>query len=549
MDLQDTYLMDWSISPSSGDWMLILAAVVALCLLCGKAVNGSRWMEEHRISAWGPVIFVRTKAGLGLLDDLARPKLFWRFLASVGVPLVVAGMLYFMAILLLTSYMVLKEPPLPSNYNAPRNILLIPGVNQYIPLVWGWIALLVTMVVHEFAHGILCRVEGVRVKSMGLAFLLFPIAAFVEPDEDELFGREEKGRRVAAQATRGGRIRILSAGVISNFLVAGLAMALFFGPVIGAISPLDRVVVADVMAGSFAETAGLVKGMTVQEVDGHQVVDLDSFYRELSSSSLLSIGDGGGDGEAEIALDGRSTKGIMVSGTFSEGAARRAGMPERLLITNLDGHTIASLDEFRSYMNATLAGQDLSIGTDHGTYHVTLDGREDGSGLIGVMISGEAVNMGGATFQIFPARSFLEILKAIPSAGIWGFNMLLGLPFSGIPGVTSDGFAGFSGEIAHFFEPTGWALPLGGKIFWIANLLLWVGWINLYAGLFNCLPAVPLDGGHISRDLIGGLMERIFAKERAESMTSTVVTFLAWLIFSSLLFVILAPYLAHGIPS
>jgi hypothetical protein len=91
-------------------------------------------------------------------------------------------MAYFLILVLLMAYLMIQEPPQPSNYNAPRNILLRPGLNEYIPFVWGWIALFVTMVVHEFAHGILSRVEGVRVKSMGIVTILVaPIAAFVEP--------------------------------------------------------------------------------------------------------------------------------------------------------------------------------------------------------------------------------------------------------------------------------------------------------------------------------------------------------------------------------
>jgi len=123
----------------------------------------------------------------------------------------------------------------------------------------------------------------------------------------------------------------------------------------------------------------------------------------------------------------------------------------------------------------------------------------------------------------------------------------MGLPFSGIPGFTEMGFPGFSGWITQLFEPVGWAEPLGGNIFWIANFLFWVGLINLYAGLFNCLPAVPLDGGHIFRDLLTMGFEAIFKSEaRAEKMTRTVVALMAWLIFSSLIFIIVAPYLAHG---
>jgi membrane-associated protease RseP (regulator of RpoE activity) len=150
--------------------------------------------------------------------------------------------------------------------------------------------------------------------------------------------------------------------------------------------------------------------------------------------------------------------------------------------------------------------------------------------------------MGGVTFQQAPSSQFLAALKAIPRSGIEGFTYLLSLPFAGIPGFTEKGFPGFSGWITGVFEPTGWAEPLGQKFFWIANLLLWIGWINLYAGLFNCLPAVPLDGGHIFRDLVQSGFERVVNVQKAERLTRTVVALLAWLVLTSLLITVVAPF-------
>ena len=82
--------------------------------------------------------------------------------------------------------------PEPGKYNSPRNIFLIPGVNEFIPFTWGVIALIVTLVVHEFSHAILCRVEGIRVKSMGILYALVPIGGFAEPDDEQLFGPKER---------------------------------------------------------------------------------------------------------------------------------------------------------------------------------------------------------------------------------------------------------------------------------------------------------------------------------------------------------------------
>jgi len=126
--------------------------------------------------------------------------------------------------------------------------------------------------------------------------------------------------------------------------------------------------------------------------------------------------------------------------------------------------------------------------------------------------------------------------------GITGFHLMLSLPFSGIPGFTQKGFPGFSGWLTAVFEPSGWAEPLGSKLFWIANLLLWIGWINLYAGLFNCLPAVPLDGGHIFRDLVQSGFEKIVRPKEAERFTKTTVAILTWLVLTSLLITLVAPF-------
>lgn len=490
---------------------------------------------------------VRTTRWIALIDRLSRPKRFWKASITAGIPLVVLGMFSFLAFFLLMTFAVMRSPPEPSVYTAPRNVLLIPGINQFIPLWWGWVALFVTMVVHEFSHGILCRAEGIRVKSMGIALLMAPVAAFVEPDDKELFGSEDE----KAKASRAARVRILSAGVIANFVVAAFALALFFGPVIGAIAPVDRVVVVDVAPGSDAEIAGFEEQMILLLADGLRIERLEDLTaaggKGPQNLKLLR-----GEEVVGLGLDGPIRQGVVVSYVFVGSAAEDAGMTSGVTISEIDSVPTPDWVSFRSYMNSTSEGQTVNIGTNRGEYNVNLTANPDGSktGFLGVGFSGvsaNAVYLDGATFQEFPSGSFLAALQEMPRSGLLGLISLMGLPFSGIPGFTEMGFPGFSGWITQLFEPVGWAEPLGGNIFWIANFLFWVGLINLYAGLFNCLPAVPLDGGHIFRDLLTMGFEAIFKSEaRAEKMTRTVVALMAWLIFSSLIFIIVAPYLAHG---
>lgn len=528
------------------DWLLIGILALNLHWLLAIKLGRIKSLKGLNLGNWGPVIMIRTTRWLSLVDRLSRPRRFWRGAITAGIPLVVLGMLSFLALFLLLTFSVMRTPPEPSVYTAPRNVLLIPGLNQFIPLWWGWIALFVTMAVHEFAHGILCRAEGIRVKSMGIALLGAPVAAFVEPDEGELFGSQDK----KAKASRAARVRILSAGVIANFVVAALALALFFGPVIGAIAPMDRVVVVDVVPGSDADLAGFERQMILLSAGGVRIDRLQDLMAVGGGGKSLDLLQDGG--VAGLGLEGEFVRGVVVSYVFDRSAAERAGIVPGVAISEVDGVSTPDWESFRSAMNSTVEGDAVVIGTNRGEYVVELSGNPDGSGsgFLGVGFSGvsaNAVYLDGVTFQEFPAGSFLAALREMPRSGLFGVFSLMGLPFSGISGFTEMGFPGFSGWITHLFEPAGWAEPLGGKIFWIANFLFWVGLINLYAGLFNCLPAVPLDGGHIFRDMISMGLGAVFKSEaKAERMTRALVTLMAWLIFSSLLFIIVAPYLAHG---
>ena len=543
--------MELQLELETVDWLLIAAALIGLYAILLLPLRDSEEWKGRGISVGSILgiplaIFFRTTRGLDLLDKLARPRLFWRLVASAGIPLVVLSMAYFLMLVLLMTFFMIQEPPEPSSYNEPRNILLIPGLNEYIPFIWGWIALFVTLLVHEFAHGILSRVEGVRVKSMGIVTVLIaPIAAFVEPDDEELFGGKDRPPLVDKRA----RIRILSAGVISNFIVAAAAMALFFGPVIGAISPVDRLIVVDVEENSEAQEDGYAMGMVLMQANGRDVSSLKQFYQDLVGASeqgkmsLLFK-----DRESPLSVTGQPQRGILVGSIFKDSGAYQAGLPANSVITEIDGQKTADLAGFRELMNSTHPGQIVNITTAQGrTYPVNLTARDDDAdgeqgGFIGIAISGNAVFSSGATFQEAPARQFLEQLRAVPGMGMSGFHLMLSLPFAGVPGLSQKGFPGFSGWLTAVFEPSGWAEPLGEKLFWIANLLLWIGWINLYAGLFNCLPAVPLDGGHIFRDLVQSGFERIVRAEEAERLTRTTVAILTWLVLTSLLITIIAPF-------
>ncbi len=77
-------------------------------------------LEKYNITAYGPVLMIRTKRGLELLEKLSKPKTFWRLFADLGLPAVFAGMVFMFSLILIADYIMLTSPPQPSELTSPR---------------------------------------------------------------------------------------------------------------------------------------------------------------------------------------------------------------------------------------------------------------------------------------------------------------------------------------------------------------------------------------------------------------------------------------------
>ncbi|KAF5426790.1 Membrane-associated protease RseP, regulator of RpoE activity, partial [Candidatus Methanomarinus sp.] len=95
-------------------------------------------------------------------------------------------------------------------------------------------------------------------------------------------------------------------------------------------------------------------------------------------------------------------------------------------------------------------------------------------------------------------------------------------------------------------EPIGLAAYFGKGVFWVANSLLWIMWMNFYVGLFNCLPMLPLDGGHVLRDSVHSILERLFGDgKRMGEIAGKVATGFAIVMLASLVLMVIAPSLSQ----
>ncbi|MFH1623244.1 MAG: site-2 protease family protein [Candidatus Aenigmatarchaeota archaeon] len=340
-------------------------------------VNRSR-IEFHYVLA-----MYRTQRGKRLIDSVANasPR-FWKFVSALGVAAGFAIMAYAVYVLALSSHLVLTQV-----VKVPAMQLIIP-LPQPTPVsglgfigvpFWFWILIVpFVLLPHEFAHGVIARACGIRIKNVGLMQLLVWPGAFVEPDEAEL-----------KRAKLADRLRVFAAGSVANIAISLFVVLLVQYAIWPSIVPSGMVLI-DVYDGTGAASAGLKPGMTVQSI---------------------------GTRSAGVGYDVYS---------FSYGYLLFNGQN----VTTDEAKNVSMLVTTLMALNGYTPGQTIGIVADNTAYSVVLSGRPENSSIPYIGFSAKMMPSEADGFMLdffFPLVWWLTTLGPFVAM----FNMLPLYPFDG----------------------------------------------------------------------------------------------------------------------
>jgi len=475
------------------DWTLVLA------LLLGWYVLIKTWERNGTLDRWnatralGIVLMVRTQRGQRLLERMAKPRRFWRFYGEVSLWVCSVSMLMVGLLVVLAFVTSVLAPPTADPPSASE-LVAVPGLNPVIPLGWGALAFVVSLVIHELGHGLLARGHGMRIKSFGLLQLgPLPLGAFAEPQGEELM-----------RAPRRERLRMFAAGPATN-IFAAVVMLLLLGGVAAQFVAVDESLhVQGIVKGGGADEAGMEPWDTIVSINASPVTSMEDFRTVLDR--------------------------------------HRANETVEIVVRHQDGE--------RETLTAVL-GDKHAYYADLGWSEEMLESLEvePGDAFLGVERLSTSTSGIDRLAGPFSPRWEGSIGQRVLAAPFHVLSVLI-IPFE-LNGVAIHPFeetliqAG-DGIVGSVFGTSG--------LLFLANLLFWLMWVNILLGFTNLIPMVPFDGGHMLKDLLHAGLSGLKRLGRSlklwdlhpmtvDHISSRASSYSSLLLLGMLLFTMFIPYL------
>lgn len=348
------------------------------------------------------------------------------------------------------------------------------------------VALLFSVMVHEFGHYLTARHYGMKVSEFFLGFgkrlwstkrgeTEFGIKAIpaggycriegMAPDDQMPEGEED---RAFYKASSGKKLVVLGAGSLLHFVLGYLLLfTLFAGVGTNQVLP----VIGEVVSGSAAQSVGIQAGDEVTSINGVKVTD---WYKDV---------------EAIRNSQGRD----LTLGLIRDGKEITVTATPRL--TDIDGTKRYVL----GIVNAVGVKRFGIISAASNSFKLTKN------------------------FISESAKSLVKLPSKIPA--LWG-QTVRGekRDANGLVGVV--GVARVSGQAVGDSQ-----LSMSERA---ATFILIIASLNIFVGIFNLLPILPLDGGHMAvaiADEIRALFARLRGRPRPPAIDVTVLTPVTMVVF------------------
>ncbi len=491
--------------------LFVIWIILILVLYRMKKLGGA-------VTLYGPALMIKTKRGLNTIRKVAKSK-FWKYYGDFGIAFSLMIMVGVFLLILWQAFLVTTIPP--SQAPSPVQALGIPGINPIIPVGYGILGLVIAIVIHEFSHGFLVAFQKLKLKSIGILLLIVPVGAFVEPDEDELM-----------KTTKRKRMRVFAAGPTSNLILAILIVILLMGLGNGVSPKYD----AFYVASNFEENPNysiLPMGSVILEINGTPIGNYEDFMNINAPlpGEMVNV---------KISLDGiknvSAYSGVIVSSVLKGYPAYEAGIKPGWIFYSINGSVVRNQRDFYEILNHTRSGVPVDIKMfkpPNQWMNITLILADKyqyfekyapelnkewykGKGFLGINAGYLGIGLGDANYLKTLIFNPYEYVKS-PQDFFRATMGYIALPFMGL--------MPFPSNLEHIYN-----VPFPG--FWmVVNSLYWIFWLNLMLGMTNLLPAVPLDGGYIFRDLVIYIGEKLRVKEPKKFGNSVTLMFSLTVLF------------------